>query len=194
MDLFDQLFSTYSDSTVYFLMGATGSLLFLIRLGTMLIFGGDGGDTDLDVDGDGGVEAHGGSFTLFSMLSILSFMMGAGWLGLACRMEWGFGPLSAAVMASAFGFFLMLLSSVGMFQMKKLNQVGQYDVRHCVGKIGRVYQRVPGKGQGRGQVQVTVDQRQLTLPAVSTGGEIESFAAVKIVEVQESDTLVVEKN
>ncbi len=190
MDLFDQIFSTYSDSTVYFLMGATGSLLFLIRLGTMLIFGGDGGDIDADANG---VEAHGGGFTLFSMLSILSFMMGAGWLGLACRMEWEFGALSAAIAASVFGFSLMLLSSVGMYQMKKLNQVGRYEVRHCIGKIGRVYQRVPAKGQGRGQVQVTVDGRRLTLPAVSTGEEVASFAAVKIVEVQEGDTLVVEK-
>ena len=189
--MFDTLFSTFSDSTVYFVMGAVGSALFLLRLGVMLVFGADG--ADFDVDGDGGVESHAGDFSLFSMLSIMSFMMGAGWLGLACRMEWGFGPLPSAIFASAFGFSLMLLSSVGMYQMGKLNQVNKFELSDFVGQIGRVYLKIPAAGQGRGQVQVAAGDRQRVLPAISTGEEIESFADIKVVQVQGTDTLVVER-
>ena len=180
------------DSVVYFFMGATGTLLFVVRLAMMLLFGGDdAGDFDMDADGD--IVAHGGGFTLFSMLSILSFTMGAGWLGLACRMEWGLGPFVSALCAAGFGFALMLFSSFGMYQMRKLNEEGGYNLRHCIGHIGQVYLKVPQKGEGRGQVQITVDGRRKVLPAVSTGEQIESFVAVKVVEVQEQHVLIVER-
>ena len=90
----DDLFSTFSDATLYFSMAAIGTLLFSIRILMMLFFGfDDGGDFDVDADLDGGFEGHFGDFSLFSMVSILAFMMGAGWLGLACRLEWGVGPV-----------------------------------------------------------------------------------------------------
>ena len=193
-DSIEGLFTTFSDSTVYFVMAAVGTLLFLIRLGLMLIVGiDDGGDFDLDVDADGDIEGHGGGFTLFSMLSILSFMMGAGWLGLACRLEWGLHSFLSALLASIFGFSLMLFSSFGMYQMRKLNEPGKYDVRNCVGRIGQVYLKIPAKGQGRGQVRIAVDGRQKVLAAVSSGEQIESFAAVKVVDVQDDESLIVEK-
>ncbi|MHC5009778.1 MAG: hypothetical protein ACYTG6_02380 [Planctomycetota bacterium] len=193
--LFDEIFDTFSDSTVYFVMAGVGTVLFTLRLILMLAFGLDhDADFDVDVDADGGIAAHGGEFSFFSMLSILSFMMGAGWLGLACRMEWGMGPVQSALAASGFGFALMTLSSVAMYQMRKLNEPGRYDVNNCIGSIGRVYMKIPPKGQGRGQVQITVDGRQKTLSAVTEGDEeIESFTAVKAVGVQEGETLIVEK-
>ena len=113
-------------------------------------------DIDMDVDAGGGLETHGGGFSLLSMFSLLSFMMGAGWMGLACRIEWDLGPLPSAGASGGFGFFLMFLSSFGMYQMKKLNQIGKYDVRTCIGEMGQVYLRIPAKGQGRGQIQINV--------------------------------------
>ena len=193
---FSDLFSTFTDATVYFYMGAVGSILFLIRMGLLVFSGVDSDvefDADIDVDVDGGIHAHGGDFTLFSMLSIVSFLMGAGWLGLACRVEWDMRPLAAAACASGFGFGLMLLSSLGMYQLRKLNEEGRYDVRNSIGQIGRVYLTIPAKGEGRGRVRVSVDGRQKVLAAVSTGEAIESFTAVKIVDVQEGETLIVEK-
>ena len=191
IDWFGEQFTKFTDSTVYFYIAIVGSGLFGIRLLLMFI-GGVDGDADFDIDADGGIEAHGGDFTIFSMLSILSFMMGAGWMGLACRLELGLGSLLSALIAGAFGFTLMLISSFGMYQMKKFNEAGKYDVNTCVGQIGRVYLTIPAKGEGRGRVQVNVQGRQKVLGAVSNGGEIESFAAVKIVGVQEGETVIVE--
>lgn len=191
----DELFSTFSDKTLYFSMAVVGTLLFSLRIVMMLFFGMDGGgDFDVDVDMDGGgFEGHMGDFTLFSMVSVLSFMMGAGWLGLACRVEWGVGPVMSAIYASLFGFGLMVFSSFALFQMRKLNESGGYDVHHCVGELGRVYLTLPAQGEGRGQVQITVDGRQKVLEAVSTGEKIESFATVKVVAIQGAETLQVER-
>lgn len=191
----DTIFETFSDKTIYFSMAAIGTVLFGIRLLLMLVFGlDDGGDFEVDVDVDGGgIEAHGGDFSLFSSISILSFMMGAGWLGLTARIEWGVAPVPTAIYAALFGFALMLFSSFMVWQMRKLSSAGGYDVKTCVGKIGRVYLTIPAKGQGRGQVQITVSGGQRVMDAVSTGDEIESFVAVRVVDVQETETLIVER-
>ena len=74
------------------------------------------------------------------------------------------------------------------------NEPGEYDVQTCIGKTGRVYLRLPEKGQGRGQVQITVSGNQRVLEAVSTGEAIESFATVKIVGIEGVETLVAERN
>ena len=56
----DDIFSTFSDATLYFSMAVVGTLLFSIRIIMMLFFGlDDGGDFDVDVDMDtGGFEGH----------------------------------------------------------------------------------------------------------------------------------------
>ena len=99
------LFSSFSDATVYMVMGAVGSLLFAIKLVLTLVMGMNGdADFGVETDVDGDLEAHGTGFSLFSLLSILSFMMGAGWMGLACRVEWGLNSLFSAMIAAGFGF------------------------------------------------------------------------------------------
>ena len=186
----EEFFSEFTDSSVYFAMAAVGSILFLVRI-LLLAIGADH-DTDFDLDHADGVEGHGGEFSFFSLLSILSFLMGAGWLGLACRREWGLGAVPAALSASGFGFFLMTLSSLGLYHMRRLNESGKYDVKNCIGNIGRVYLKVPAKGEGRGQIEITVDGRRKVLPAVSASSEIASFAAARVVGVQEDETLIIE--
>ena len=190
---FDEVFSRSWDVSTYFVMGAVGTLLFSIKMFLLLVFGIDDGAGDFDLDGDADVgDAGDAGFSLFSLLSILSFLMGAGWMGFACRWDWGLEAVPAALAASGFGFSLMLLSSFGMYQMRKMNVVGRYDVNHCVGNIGRVYMSIPAKGQGRGEVQISVDGRQKTLSAISNGEAIESFKAVRVVGVQEGETIIVE--
>jgi hypothetical protein len=189
----DEVFATFSDITVYFVMALLGSTLFAIRIIMMLFFGID--DVDFDVDGnvDGGFDLHDTGFSIFSLMSIMSFMMGAGWMGLVCRQEMAMGHFVSAAAASGFGFALMLLASYGMYSLKKLQHSGGYDISTTMGQIGKCYLRIPAKGEGAGKVQINMDGRNSTLPAVSTSEEIESFASVKVVEVRGDNVLVVEK-
>lgn len=191
------LFTPFTDATFYFVMAAVGTVFFSIRLALMLFVGiDDGGDFDVDADADaggGGIEGHGVDFSLFSMISILSFMMGAGWLGLAARLDWGVGPVLAAVYAGSFGFSLMLLSSLALWQMRKLSQPTIIDMTEAIGRTGTVYMRIPGSEEGgRGKVKITVGGRQREVDAVSRGAEIASFTAVRVVEMRDDGTYVVE--
>jgi len=185
---FDTIFSTFSDSTVYFMLASVGTVLFLLRMGLMLFAGVGDFDVDADVDADVGDAGFG----LFSLLSILAFMMGTGWMGLACRHEWNLGTGITVIIATGFGFALMFASSAAMFQMRKMNQAGRYDMSEAVGKVGKVYLRIPAKGQGAGEVEIDVGGRRSTVPAVSAGEAIDSFASCKVVELRGDGVLIVE--
>lgn len=188
----DDLFVTFSDSTFYFLMAVTGTGLFMLRMALMLIGGIDDVDGGFDVD-HGGLEAHGGDFGLFSLFSILAFMMGAGWMGLTARLNWGLGSVPSAGLAFGFGFLLMLFSSWGMWQMRKMSQPTVWNPRSAIGATGTVYMRIPDAREGRGKVQVAVGGSRRTLDAVSAQGSIDSFKAVRVTDVRDDGTLVVEE-
>jgi len=192
--MFDQFFSE-TDTAIYFWMGVSATGLLMLRIILMMAFGLD---TGADFDGDVGADVEvdhdsGAGFQLFSTFSILSFLMGAGWMGLACRSEWGLGQAASAFIATAFGLALMFLAAGIMFQMRRLNQAGKYEVKNAVGKIGKVYLSIPARGQGAGQVQVTFDGRQTVLAAKSSGPPIDSFESVRVVGIEGENTAIVER-
>ncbi len=194
MNLWDVIFDWHelaqrgTDVVFYFGMGVVGTLLFVIRL-ALSLFGG--GDSDFDTDIDAGVDSD-VSFSLFSLLSILAFFMGAGWMGLACRLDWELSGLTSAFVSGGFGFVMMLLASGLAYGTRRLNKQIQYDVQTAVGKTARVYLTIPEKGKGQGQVEVTISGRRKVWQAQSTGPELAAFTDVRVVEVQDDETLVVE--
>jgi len=178
-----------ADAATYFLMALIGTLLFVVRL-VFALFGGDADGGDFDApDGDFGTDA---SFTLFSLLSVMAFIMGTGWMGLAARFDWDLGRVPSFFVATGFGLTMMLTASGLMFLTRKLNQNVQYDVATAVGKTARVYLTIPKHGKGHGQVEVVVSGRKKILRAQSNGPTIAAFADVKVLEVRDDETLVVE--
>lgn len=177
-----------ADAAAYFVMAGIGTLLFLIRLGLSMA-GGDASDFETDIEHGGASDS---AFTVFSTLSILAFFMGAGWMGLAARLEWDLGRVVAALLAAGFGTVMMLMASGLMYASRKLNREVNYEVATAVGRTGKVYLTIPEKGQGSGQVEVVVSGRRKVLGAASNGPAIAAFADVKVVDVRDDETLIVE--
>lgn len=176
------------DVVIYLIMALIGTIFFVLRLLLALFFGGDG-----DVDGDlAEVGAADGAFNMFSLLSILAFFMGAGWMGLTCRVDWELNSLVSAVAATGFGFVLMLMASGLMALARKLNRTAEYDLDTAVGKTASVYMSIPEKGEGRGKIRVTVSGRLKTMDAISSGPRIGEFKSVKVLSVRDDGTFVVE--
>lgn len=177
------------DATIYLFLAVTATLLFLVRMGLQFFFGEVGAHLDADID------AHTdstGAFELFSLLSVLAFFMGVGWMGLACRVNWGLGSAISAVSATAFGLSLMGLSAGLMYAVRQMTHEGRYDVKTAIGQTAKVYLTIPARGQGQGQVEVTVSGRRKVMPAMSTKDEIPAFTRVTIVDVAGEETYVVE--
>ena len=61
----------------------------------------------------------------------------------------------------------------------------------AVGCAAQVYLRIPARGTGYGKVTVTMQGRTVELNAVTSGPEIATGSAVKIVALREGDTLEV---
>lgn len=175
-----------TDVTAYLIMALVGTVFFVLRL-LLALFVGDAGDGDvgMDADGDSG-------FSFFSLLSVLAFFMGAGWMGLTCRVDWGLGSFASAVASAGFGTAMMGMASGMMFATRKLNRTVEYDLGTAVGRTARVYLTIPAKGRGRGQVEVDVSGRRKIIEAVSTGEKISQFESVRVVEVRDDGAMVVE--
>lgn len=184
----DKLSGYGIDALVYLGLALVGTLLFGLRL-ALSLFGFDHGDGDFA----SGIDAHAGDgFGLLSLLSITAFFMGTGWAGLAARIEWGLGGGAAAAAAIAVGFGMMGLASGLMYGARRLASEKSYDVATAVGKPATAYVTIPAKGQGAGQVRVSVSGRSMIIKAVSAGPAIEAFKDVKVTAARDAETLVVE--
>ncbi len=182
----EELMTFGVDAVIYGVLALLGTLLFVLRLG-FAFFGGV--DSDFDMDVDAGTDA---TFGFVSVLSILAFFMGAGWMGLTCRVSWEVGHLGSGLAATGFGTLMMLLASGLMWGVKKMGREVHYDVSTAIGHTAQVYLTIPAKGKGRGQIRVTVSGRQMVLPATSTAKEIKAFTSVKVVAAEDDDSLIVE--
>lgn len=174
------------DTAVYAGMALLGTALFALRMLLMFVIGLDG-DIDVDIED---IE-HGTGFSLISLQSIIGFFMGAGWAGLAARLEWGLDTPISAIIAGGFGVVLMVLSAAMMFAALKLRHDVTYEMDDATGKVGTVYMTIPEKGSGTGQVRVTISGRQMTVEAVSSGEKLEAFTAVRVDEVRGDKVLIV---
>jgi hypothetical protein len=154
-----------TDVTIYFIMGLMATLLFMIRLAISLFAGSD---PDFDIDAD--IGDAGSGFTFFSTLSILAFFMGAGWMGVACRVDWHLSGLPSAAIASGFGFGMMLLASGLMYLTRRLNRTVRYDPSTAVGRTGprrervAVRSRYPFQGGARSWPPSAMERRSMRSP------------------------------
>lgn len=177
------------DVVLYLFMALVGTVFFVLRLLITLFFGGDGADLDGSLADAGGADS---AFSMFSLLSILAFFMGAGWMGLTCRIDWELGQVASALSAAGFGTVLMVAASAMMAFARSLNRVVEYDLKTAVGHTATVYMSIPARGNGRGQIKVTVSGRLKTLDAISEGPKIPEFKSVKVLSVRDDGTFVVE--
>lgn len=174
------------DGVIYAILAIVGTTLFVVRFAMTLL--GIGGEDDSEP----GVE-HGDGIQIFSLLSVTAFMMGSGWMGLTCRIDWRLATTPSALVAGAFGIGLMLFASLLLLGMRRLGREVTYDTKTAIGRTGTAYSNIPAQGQGTGQVRITVSGRAMVLPAGSTGEAIEAFASVQVVDVRDDQLLLVKR-
>lgn len=188
--------NTGVDAVVYFGIAVIATFLFVARL-VLMLFGADDGDVDI-VSGDvgDGIETDhmgsGAAFNLFSLLAILAFFMGLGWMGLACRLTWGLGETLSVVISLGTGVAMMVMASTMMMYVKRLEHVVEYDAKTSIGRTGRVYLTIPAEGKAGGQIEISISGRRKIMNAKTRGEELAAFTSIKVVEVGDDDTLVVE--
>lgn len=177
--------------------GAVGGLLFLIRLGLLLM----GIDHHGDVDAGGG-DFHGGDvhdgvhdtdvgFKILTIQGVTAFFMMFGWVALAVARSTGSSFFLAVPAGFAAGAFAIYIMGWAMAAMVKMQSSGNLDIKKAVGQEGHVYLTIQKGGSGVVTVEVQNHLRELDAVA-SDQGEIKTGERVRVVAV-EGAVLVVDR-
>lgn len=165
----------------------------------LLLIGLDGSDSDgaLDVSHDMGQDMdhdmdHGdGDFGFLSVRTVIAFLTGFGWVG-AILLKTGISLSLSLLAAGAVGFVLMFSIFWLMKLLWSMRESGTLDYHSAVGEIGTVYLPIPGERTGHGQIEVMMQGRLQTVPAVTSMSErLENRTRVLVIDVLEDNTLVV---
>lgn len=170
----------------------SASLIFVIQ--TIMTFLGLGDhDADFDMDtSDGSFDAD-PSMNLLTFRNLVNFCLGFGWTAVLIHEK----IQSNALLIIVSVIVGILLVTVVMWIFKWLSgmqQTGNIDVhKSAVGCEGKVYLTIPGERKGEGKVQITINNAVREYDAVTDGETIKTGTAIKVTEVINDYTLLVEE-
>jgi hypothetical protein len=186
-----------------------GTFFFLLRLGLMMM-GGDGDmdtdidadvdvDVDMDVDADVDADAHHGldatdAFQVLSFQTVATFLMGFGWAGLGGLRGAGWSAGMSVLFGLAAGSGMVWILAKLLKLVYGFQSSGTVSIRDALGIEGQVYFRIPGNREGRGQVRLVIGDRQRYFNAVTDDEAIESKSRVRIVGINDDNTVTVSKS
>ncbi|MCO6432545.1 MAG: hypothetical protein J5J00_16955 [Deltaproteobacteria bacterium] len=181
----------------FWVCAIAGTSFFALKVLTSLM-AGIGHDLDADFDAapevaHDGIESSDAAFKAISITSLTGFFMMFGWVGLASYEQAQLGSVLSLFAATAAGAVTMYVTALIFQAATKLSSAGaRFDINATVGKSASVYQKIPANGRGRIQMQVADVTHEID--AISENlTEIESFAAVEVVRVVNSDTVSVKR-
>lgn len=142
----------------------------------------------VDSDGGGGHE-HGSTVRLFTAKGIVAFLAVGGWMGVAA-LEWGISVPITIILSITAGwmalFFVAWLVSVFL----RMQQNGTLQLQNAIGREGEVY--IPIPTNGRGKVNVIVQERLCELDAVTQAGRtLRTGEKIKVLNVTPDGILMV---
>lgn len=178
---------------IYFCVGIGATVFLILQIVTLLFGIGGEGEVDVDLSGDGEVDATvdvSDGFTLFSVRGIVAFFAIGSWVGYAISY---YSTALSIVLALLSGLAALFAMAVVMRSVMKLRSSGNIEISRAIGKNATVYLTIPAKGLGHGKINLTLEERFVELEAITTAEKsIPTGAQVKIVGVQ-GDRLIVEK-
>ena len=168
------------------------SLVFVIQ--TIMTFIGmdtDGG-MDVDVSADTTADGDSGPFQLFTFRNFINFLLGFGWSIIS--FEKAIANQFVLILVSAVVGVLLVMAVMAIFRfMSRMEQSGTIRVANAVGCKGNVYLKIPGEKRGEGKVQISIQGAIREFDALTAGEELETGSPIKVVEVVNDSTLLVER-
>lgn len=170
----------------------SASLIFVIQ--TIMTFLGLGDhDADFDLDtSDGSFDAD-PSMNLLTFRNLVNFCLGFGWT--AVLMHEKIQSNALLIIVSVIVGILLVTVVMWIFKwLSEMQQTGNIDVhKSAVGCEGKVYLTIPGERKGEGKVQITINNAVREYDAVTDGETIPTGKAIKVTEVINDYTLLVEE-
>ncbi len=178
----------------YWVVALGASLIFAVQM--ILTFIGIG-DTDADsgadvpLDGNGDTLDTGGAIQLFSVRNVVNFLLGVGWGGV-CFWNMFDNHHLVTIVAFICGLAFVVAFLFMFKMMMKLQKSGNFQIQECVGMTCSVYLRIPAHRAGSGKVQISYHGSVLEIEALTNGDFLPSGSKVRVLEVIDSHSLLVE--
>lgn len=166
------------------------SLVFIVQ--SIMTFSGMDSDSDFNADVDGDSSSGGEPFQLFTFRNFINFFLGFSWTAIALRpeIENTFLLLLVAVVVGA----LLVTAVMYIFKwMSRMEQTGNISIQGAVGSKGTVYLTIPGERNGEGKVQISVQGATREYNAITNGEKLANGAPIKVTEVINDNTVLVEQ-
>ena len=170
----------------------SASLIFVIQ--TVLTFLGLGDhDADFDLDTSDGSFDTDPSMNLLTFRNLVNFCLGFGWT--AVLMHEKIQSNALLIIVSVIVGVLLVTVVMWIFKwLSGMQQTGNIDVhKSAVGCEGKVYLTIPGERKGEGKVQITINNAVREYDAVTDGETIKTGTAIKVTDVINDYTLLVEE-
>ena len=165
------------------------SLIFIIQ--TIMTFIGVDSADGLEADFDSNFDGADAPFQLFSLRNLINFLLGFSWTGISFYTTIPNAPILVFI-SFAVGVLFLYLFFLIIKQVQKLAEDNTFKLGNVLDKTAEVYLRIPEKKQGKGKIIVSVNGSYHELDAMTENEKIESGSVVKIVRIDNQNTLIVE--
>ena len=173
------------------------SLIFIIQ-SILTFIGADGGDGGIDTDFDTGFDSEvadaavEGGTNLYTFRNFVNFFLGFGWSAILLQDKIASVPL-LIVISVIIGVALVALVMYLFKWLSSMQQSGNINVyKAAAGCNGTVYLTIPAERSGEGKVQITINNSVREYNAVTDGDALKTGTPIRVAEVINADTLLVE--
>ncbi len=160
----------------------------------MTFLGADAGDFEAALDSSSDFSGLDTGMNLLTFRNLVNFSLGFGWT--VVLFEEVIPSRTLLISLAILVGILLVVAVMYLFKfLSSMQQSGNVDVyRSAKGCTGTVYLTVPAHKSGEGKVQISISNAVREYAAVTEGEKLENGTPVKVVEVIDSLTLLVEKN
>jgi len=188
---------------IMFILAVPATVILLVQFILVLFgIGGDGFDADVggdvhDIGGADHVNTEGffmlGGIKLLTFRNMVSLLAVMGWISLGMYDVMPDHWYLALLIGLASGFAVALLLAVAMNAVMKLQAEGNADYKKAIGCKATVYLRIPAKKQGKGKINLNLQERFVEIDAMTEDEEEIRTGSIVIVTAVESEIAIVKK-
>lgn len=173
----------------------SASVIFVIQ--SILTFVGADADFNTDFDADvssiDGTDGDSG-MGLLTFRNFVNFFLGFGWTFILLHDQIESGVV-LMIVAAAIGVGLVAVVMLLFKWISGMQQSGNIDIRRSAeGCAGKVYLSIPANRQGKGKVQISINNSVREYEAVTDSDEmLKTGTDITVIEAVSDDTVLVEK-
>lgn len=165
------------------------SLIFIIQ--TILTFIGADAFDGVEADFDGDLDGADASFQLLSFRNFINFLLGLSWTGISFHSSIS-NPTLLIALSITVGCFFVYIFFILMVQLHRLAEDNSFNIQNTLNKTGEVYLTIPENMKGKGKIMVSVKGSTHELDAMTRQEKLMTGSAVRVVEIEGGNVLIVE--